>query len=134
MNPAALAAFERNLTTLAGISQAHGIRLALVTVRTAYAPDQPLETQQKLAKGDLMDHPHLTLAGHYAGYREINRLIRAAAEKHGLLLLDQAAALPAGEEYFADSVHFNDQGAALFAEFAAERLAPAITERLAAGR
>lgn len=127
MPPAALAAFERNLTTLAGICRAHGARLVLTTVRTAYSPDQPPKVQQRLAKGDLMDHPHLSLAGHYSGYREINRLIRAAAERHGLLLLDQSAELPSGEEHFADSVHFSDEGAARFAEFAAKRLGPIIS-------
>ncbi|MBN2562523.1 MAG: SGNH/GDSL hydrolase family protein [Phycisphaerae bacterium] len=119
----AMAAFERNLTTLAGMCRSHGIRLALVTVRTAYGPDQPIETQQHLAKEDLMDHAHVSLIGHYAGYKTINRLIREAAERHGLLLIDQATALPTGEAHFADSVHFNDAGAAAFAEFAAERLA-----------
>jgi len=117
----AMRAFKRNLATLAGICQAHGARLALVTVRTAYHPRQPLDVQQRLARGDLMDHAHLSLAGHYAGYETINRLIREAAARHGLLLIDQAAELPPGEEFFADSVHFNDAGSERFAQFAAER-------------
>lgn len=132
IEPAALQAFARNLTTLAGICQAHRISLALVTVRTAYSREQPMELQLELAESDLRDHAHLSLAGHYAGYEAINRLIREAAARHDLLLIDQAAELPAGQEYFADSVHFSDRGAEQFAEFAAARLGPALTTRVTA--
>ena len=126
-----ITAFERNLATLAGICRGHDIRLVLVTVRTAYDPQQPPELQHRLAKGDLMDHPHLSLAGHYVGYETINRLIRQAAERFDLSLIDQAKALPGGEAQFEDSVHFNDAGSAAFAAFAAERLAPELSRRLA---
>lgn len=132
IEPAALQAFDRNLTTLAGICQAHGIRLALVTVRTAYSREQPRDLQERLAEGDLRDHASLSLAGHYAGYDAINRLIREAAERHHAVLIDQAVGLPSGEEYFSDSVHFNDRGALQFAVFAAEKMATALSPRDAA--
>jgi len=160
-DPRGIAAFERNLATLAGICWAHDVRLALVTVRVAYSPDQPIEIQKRLARGDLMDHPSLSLAGHYRGYALINEKIREAARRFDLPLIDQAAemghfsvqrsAISSGFEsgatgrgdragradssgpcppaamnadHFADSVHFNDAGAAAFAAFTAERLAP----------
>jgi len=120
--PTGMAAFERNLTTLAGICQSHGIRLALVTVRAAYRPDQPLEDQERLARSDLMDHPALSLAGHYRGYGEANAMIREAASRFGAGLIDQSAELPSRSEDFADSVHFSDSGAKAFAEFAAAKV------------
>ncbi|MFH1420316.1 MAG: SGNH/GDSL hydrolase family protein [Planctomycetota bacterium] len=128
-DPRGMAAFERNLATLAGICQAHNIRLALVTVRIAYSPEQPVEKQRRLAKGDLMDHPYLSLQGHYNGYATANRMIRETAEKFDLLLIDQAALLPPAEADFADSVHFNDAGAASLAELAAEVLTPRISQQ-----
>lgn len=131
IDPRGIEAFARNLTTLIAICEAHGIKLALVTVRTAYAPDQPIEEQERLARGDLMDHPHLSLKGHYAGYEEVNAMIRHAAEAHGVLLIDQAVALPSGETDFDDSVHFNDAGAAAFARYVCELLAPRLSPELA---
>ncbi len=128
-DPRGMAAFERNLATLAGICQAHDIPLALVTVRIAYSPEQPIEVQQRLAKGDLMDHPHLSLQGHYNGYATANRMIRETAKKYDLLLIDQATLLPPGESDFADSVHFNNAGAASLANLAAEVLTPRLERR-----
>ncbi len=123
-DPRGIEAFERNLTTLIAICRAHGIELALVTVRAAYSPDQPREEQERLAHGDLMDHPYLSIEGHYAGYGAVNRLIRQAAKEHGLVLIDQAIDLPSGAAHFDDSVHFNDEGAAAFGRYVCEMLAP----------
>jgi lysophospholipase L1-like esterase len=126
LDPDALAAFDRNLQTLVGICRAHGIRLALVTARTAYAPMQPVDEQYRLARDDLMAHPHLSLHGLYLAYHEINQRIRRIAGSYDLILIDQAQELPAGEMHFKDSIHFNDAGSAALAYLAADRLAPAL--------
>ena len=125
-DPRGIAAFERNLRTLVGICRVHGIRLALVTVRTAYAPMQPLDVQAALAQSDLMNHPTLSLAGHYRGYDAINAIIRKVAATYRLPLIDQATILPSGEMHFADSVHFNDAGSAALAFLVADQIAPYI--------
>lgn len=119
-----MAAFERNLKTLVGICRVHGIRLALVTVRTAYARMQPIDVQMALAQSDLMEHSTLSLAGHYRGYEAINSIIRKTAATYRLPLIDQAAILPSGEMHFADSVHFNDAGSAALAFLVADQIAP----------
>ena len=123
-----IAALERNLRTLAGICQAHNIKLALATVRVAYDRSQPSDLQLKLASIDLMDHPGLSVEGHLRGYEMANELIRQCADQFDLLLLDQASELPAGDAYFEDSVHFNDAGALQFAEYAVSRVSPWLGE------
>lgn len=123
-DPRGIAAFGRNLKTLVGICRAHDIRLALVTVRTAYAPMQPMDVQMELARMDLMDHSNLSLQGHYRGYAMINQVIREVGRAYQVPVIDQAMALPAGDMHFADSVHFNDAGAAALAMLAADELAP----------
>jgi lysophospholipase L1-like esterase len=128
-DPRGIAAFERNLKTLVGICRAHGIRLALVTIRTAYAPMQPMDVQNALAQGDLMEHPTLSLTGHYRGYEAINNIIRKTAATYRLALIDQATVLPAGDMHFADSVHFNDAGSAALAFLAADQMAPYLKPR-----
>jgi lysophospholipase L1-like esterase len=86
-------AFRRNLTSMAGIVKAHGMRCILVT--SIFDARNPFS---------LPGSPFAQ------GMAENNEVVRQVAAEQGAVLVDLAAAYPEGN-YFADSVHNNAAGA-----------------------
>lgn len=84
-------AFERNLTSIAGIAKAHGIDVAFATVIC--------DPQDPNAQAPLID-----------GIVEQNEVMKRVAAAQGALLIDLAAQFPKGD-YFDDPVHNNPAGA-----------------------
>jgi lysophospholipase L1-like esterase len=84
-------AFRRNLTSMAGIAQAHHVRCVFVT--------------------SIIDlhNPYVTPVV-LGGITEQNDVMKQVASEQGVLLVDLAASYPQGD-FFADAVHNNPAGA-----------------------
>lgn len=114
LEPAELSrGFEERLTKLVGAAQARSSVVLLATFAVQLRPEQGPEEQRRAAESALFYMPFLTPAGLLAGYSEYNRVIRAVAERTGVVLVEGEAAIPGDPEHFADSVHFRDPGNAL---------------------
>ncbi len=57
----------------------------------------------------------------------MNDVMRRVAHDKGVLLIDAAAGMPSGPEYFGDFVHFTDKGSAFFSRMVAQKLRPELT-------
>lgn len=64
----------------------------------------------------------LSLSGILYTINRSNRVVVSIAKEQNTLLVDAASVLPKSIEYFADNVHYTDNGARLFAESAAAQL------------
>src|SRR5215475_4876455 len=103
-------AFLNNLKTIAGVAQAHGIKLVLMTQQTTWnGPDN----------GERKDWQWL-ICRSGTRYREdfmneamtvLNDQTRQVARQYSLPLYDLAQTMPKSREFFFDDVHFNDRGA-----------------------
>jgi lysophospholipase L1-like esterase len=66
--------------------------------------------------------PYMTAPLLLDAFDEYNRVVREVAAEKDALLIDMAMAVPGDRQHFADSVHFNDQGCAVFAQAVVARL------------
>lgn len=103
-------AYANNLKTVAGVAQAHEIKLVLMTQQTTWTgPAAPglKEWQWILCRSgtryreDFMDEALTTL----------NDQTRQVAQQYSLPLYDLARTMPKSRDFFYDDVHFNDRGA-----------------------
>jgi lysophospholipase L1-like esterase len=78
-------------------------------------------------------YPSLAGEGFLDLEARVNDTIRDVAREEQVLLVDIAAEMPTGSEYFADYVHFTDKGSQVVAELIAARLLPHVREA-ASGR
>lgn len=108
--------FRTELQQIAAVASASGVGLVMLTNAKAYGRSQPPATQQRLAAEQLGFMPCFDLAGMLDLYDLHNDAIRQAGEQHGFRVLDLAAMLPEGPQYFVDATHFNPAGEALVAQ------------------
>lgn len=103
-------AFLNNLKTIAGVAQAHGIKLVLMTQQTTWTGP---------ATSGLKEW-HWILCRSGTRYREdfmqealtaLNDQTRQVAQQYSLPLYDLAGTMPKSRDLFYDDVHFNDRGA-----------------------
>jgi len=99
---AGTAAFRRNLTSIAGIARAHGIKVVFVTC--SFDPDSEYSDE--------------TFA---AGIEEHNEVVREVAKAQGALCIDMAAQFSTKGQ-FADPVHMNPAGSLQMARLIAAGL------------
>jgi len=64
----------------------------------------------------------LTEIGFLRMDRRMNEAIRSLAAEKGVLLVDGAAIVPPGDEYFGDAIHFTTKGSSLLASAIAEKI------------
>ncbi|HZL98764.1 MAG TPA: GDSL-type esterase/lipase family protein, partial [Planctomycetota bacterium] len=95
-------AYRRNLTSMAGIAKAHGVRCIFVT--------SIIDKQNEYVTPVVLD-----------GIAEQNEVMRQVAAEQGVLLVDLAAVYPSGD-YFVDAVHNNAAGATEKARIIADGL------------
>jgi lysophospholipase L1-like esterase len=122
-----VAAYERNLRTIAGVARGQGIGLVLMTQQTTWAStdDPGVEQWQWMLLGPDGRYEAAAMA---AQMEEINEAMRRVARDEGLPLYDTVAEIPPTLEYFYDDVHFNVAGA----RKAGEGVARLVTDAAAA--
>ena len=98
--------FERNLTNMAAIAQAHGIDVVLLTFATSPT-----------------SNPRAGAPEIQAGIAEGNEIVERVAGAMGVYLYEFAADMPTGRQYFdGDGHHFTRAGNALRASLIGEYL------------
>jgi len=100
----------------------------LVTHAT-YFGDQLLPEDAVMMTSWRRFYPDLREEGFLDLERRANEVIRAVANENKVPLVDVAASIPRGPEYFADFVHFTDKGAALVGDMIAVTIASAASAR-----
>ena len=107
-------AFRRNLESLIGMGQAHGVTVVLATQAATWSTTDPVLPAwhwmhnvggERYAKDELA-----------AALGQYNDVTRELAARHDLALYDAEAALPPTSDVFYDDVHFNRGGAKLAAD------------------
>ncbi len=122
--------YRRNLRTIAGICQAHGIRLALGTFATARS-----QFEEPAPPGFACSYtPNLTPAELQRSLREWADVVRAVAAEQDAWLLDVQKKLPADPQLFDDFIHLNDEGARAMAAVVYDELEAAGAWETLAGR
>lgn len=105
-----LAAYANNLRTIAGVAQAHGIKLVLMTQQTTWnGPDNAnlKEWQWLLCRsGTRFREDYMNEA-----LTALNDQTRQVAREFSLPVYDLAVTMPKSRDFFYDDVHFNDRGA-----------------------
>jgi lysophospholipase L1-like esterase len=81
------------------------------------AGDEPMLVGWRRFYPELLDEGFIDLE------KRANDVIRSVAAQHLLPLVDAAASIPRGPEYFADFVHFTDKGAAVLGQMIAVAIA-----------
>jgi len=102
--------FANNLKTIAGVTMAHGIKLAFLTQQTTWnGPDEARRKEWQWItcrsgvkyREDFMDE----------AMNVLNNETRRVAGLYKIPLYDLAASIPKSREFFFDDVHFNHEGA-----------------------
>jgi lysophospholipase L1-like esterase len=114
--------FELRLRNLVAAAQDVAPVVVLGTFSHHARRDQTPEERLEACNTSLYYMPYMSVAGLLAGFEEYNRVIRAVASERGALLVEVAGAVPGTGQYFADSIHFTDAGAAAVARVMAEAL------------
>jgi len=99
----------------------HGVTPVLVTHANRFGPTLSKKDSEELTAWRRF-YPMLTEEGFLDMDRRMNVAIRTlAAEKH-VALVDGAAVVPPGDEYFGDAIHFTTKGSSLLASAIAEKI------------
>lgn len=103
-------AYANNLRTIAGVAQAHGIKLVLMTQQATWnGPDNSnlKEWQWLLCRSGVRyreDYMNEALTA-------LNDQTRQVARQFSIPVYDLAGTMPKSRDFFYDDVHFNDRGA-----------------------
>ncbi len=113
-------AFERNLAALLDLAARRGERVALATFALHVPPDYSLEAFREKRLDYLLFYSPIELWGErdsvvtaVAAHNEVVR--RLAAERPGVILVDEDRAMPRGAEFFNDPCHLTSEGSRRFA-------------------
>lgn len=112
--PENVALFERDLNQLLDYYASRHIPVIVVTHANRFGAsvspeERPMLTAWRQA------YPMLREEGFLDMENQLNDRLRQVAAARGLPLVDAAREVPAGPRYFADFVHFTDEGAAILA-------------------
>ena len=88
------------------------------------------QEQRAACVSSLYYMPYMSVEGLMAAFEEMNRVIVAAAERNGAILIGGEETIPGDAQHFYDSVHFTDAGCRLMADrvVAAFEASPAFQE------
>jgi lysophospholipase L1-like esterase len=122
---AGAARFQRNLESLAAVSQARHIPMVWMTITHVSAGDS-FPASPAVERNWINTLPGVPPAVTLDGYRRFNGRIAYVAQRYGIPLIDGAASGVVGADLYAegDPIHFNDRGADRFASFVGETLVP----------
>jgi lysophospholipase L1-like esterase len=113
--------FEQDLRRLLDFYASRNLAVVLVTHANRFGAAVAPEEQQMLTAWR-QAYPMLREEGFLDMERQLNDRMRKVAAERGMPLVDAAARMPAGPRYFADFVHFTDEGAAALAGLVAEAI------------
>jgi hypothetical protein len=105
-----LDAYRRNLESIVGMCQIHGVAVVIATVGHSLDGNADWNPAMGTANPLLYCHECQTLAGIRDGFRQYNRVNREVADQYDLPLVDLEKLLPEGPAVFQDDVHFTMAG------------------------
>ena len=108
--------FRRDFSALLAAARAEAPFVAAAPLSVRPRPSQTPEQQRIGSASSLYYMPYMTVDGLVKGFAEFNRVVREETIAAGVLLIEGEEALPATEEFFADSVHYTDAGCRLMAQ------------------
>jgi lysophospholipase L1-like esterase len=120
--------FKRDLLGLVQALRASGVQPLLVTHATYFGDNYKTPDRLTLAEWRKI-YPMLKETGFLDMENRMSAVMRDLATEQHIPLIDIAKEMPAGPKYFADMVHFTDEGASVMAAKLAEGLEPAIKSR-----
>jgi lysophospholipase L1-like esterase len=120
--------YKQDLLTLIDALRANGVEPVLVTHATYFGTNCAAPDRLTLAEWRKL-YPMLKENGFLNMEERMNAAMRNLAAAEHIPLVDIADEIPAGPEYFADMVHFTDEGATMMAAKLAQGLEPAIESR-----
>ena len=120
--------FKRDLLALVEALRASGVQPVLVTHATYFGDNRTAPDRLTLAEWRKI-YPMLREKGFLDMETRMSAVMRDMAAEQHIPLIDIAKEMPAGPKYFADMVHFTDEGASVMASKLAEGLEPTIKSR-----
>jgi lysophospholipase L1-like esterase len=121
--------FRNDLVTVVEFFQTRGVPVLLATHAQRFG-DRVSPGEEGWLVYWRSFYPELQEDGFLDLERRMNQAVRDVAREHGAVLVDAAPQVPPGPRYFADFVHFTNEGAERMAALFAEKLAPLIKPRL----
>jgi lysophospholipase L1-like esterase len=105
-----LAPYRNNLTTIAGVAKAHGVRLVFVTQPNSWnsSIDPSIKNWHWMSYRAGTTYSEVAMEDALTAFNNV--MIEVAAEQ-GIPLCDLAKSIPKSTEFFFDDVHFNVKGA-----------------------
>ena len=120
-----LPSFMRNMESLVGLTNSHGVRVILVTQPFFYRPDltederRVIKLPQELTTDGARQADLSSMAN---GMNQFNEVVRRLAKEKKLPLVDAEPALPKTLEFFKDDVHYTPKGSQRLAEQVAKMI------------
>jgi lysophospholipase L1-like esterase len=114
--------YRARLESLCDAAKARSKLVVMLTFSTQLRRDQDPKRQIEACNTSFYYMPYMTPQLLLDGFDEYNRVIREVAAEKDALLLDVAFAVPGDKQHFNDSVHFKDEGCAVFAKAVTEGL------------
>lgn len=108
--------YRTRLEALCDAALSRAKLIVMLTFSTQARRDQSLAQQFGACNTSFYYMPYMTPKLLLDGFDEYNRVAREVAAEKGALLLDVAFAVPGDKTHFNDSVHFKDEGCAVFAQ------------------
>ncbi len=113
--PGGLAAYARNVVSLAGLCKEHGIAVLFATQPSMFSTD-PSPEELRAFWGCHLGDRRISAANFVALLDTVNEHLLATCREHHYACIDLAHQLPKGFACFYDQVHFNEAGARRVAE------------------
>ena len=113
--------FRSDLSSMVDSLQQHGVTPVLVTHANRFGATLTEKDRQQLTAWRRF-YPMLTEDGFLRMDRRMNEAVRSLAAEKGVPLVDGAAIVPPGDEYFGDAIHFTTKGSSLLASAIAEKI------------
>jgi lysophospholipase L1-like esterase len=120
--------FKNDMLALIDALQASGVQPVLLTHATYFGTDPTDPDRLTLVEWRKM-YPMLRESGFLDMEARMNDAIRRLGVEKHVPVIDIAKQMPAGPQYFADMVHFTDEGATVMAAKLAQDLEPTIESR-----
>lgn len=120
--------FREDLTELIAALQAHGIEPILLTHATRFGQSIAPE-EQKMMLAWRRFYPRLKEEGFLDMENRANDAVRQIGAERQLLVVDVAKQMPVGPKYFADFVHFTNDGSERMASILAEGIRKRVSGR-----
>ena len=108
--------YHKDLMSLVEYSKSVSEIVAIATFSYNIRREHSEEEKLKASLIALQNMPYMRIDGLIDGYEQYNRIIREVARGAQIILIDEELSIPANDDTFSDSIHFNDLGSRLMAE------------------